>query len=239
MTGLDFITRSMILAGILGQGETPSPEDVDCAQGLLNDMFDSWNTERLNIYVVTNRLWALRAGVGTYFIGPATSGPVDFDTPSITMIQNANIVYAGIRLPLDLATSVQWAAITELTNQALVPNKLYCDYQFPIASLNLNPIPQTAVALELFTWQILAAVTDLTLDFAFPTGYLEPLQYNFIVRLVPAFTNGQEATQSQIQIALDSKARLRQLNAQRLNGPVSEATSGQIPTNGLPPAAPQ
>jgi hypothetical protein len=238
MTGLDFITRTLIVAGILGQGETPSPEDVDCAQNLLNDMLDSWNTERLNIYVVTSRIWALRAGAGTYFIGPASSGSVDFDTPSITMIQNANIMYAGIRLPLDLPNSVQWAAITELTNQALVPNKLYCDYQFPIAALNLNPIPQTAVGLELFTWQILAAITDLTLDLSFPTGYLEPLQYNLIVRCVPAFL-GQEASATQIQIATDSRGRLRQLNAQRLNGPVSEATSGQIPTNGLPPAAPQ
>jgi len=49
-TAGDIINSALRLIGLLAEGETPSPETSQDALSAMNQMIDSWNTERLMIY---------------------------------------------------------------------------------------------------------------------------------------------------------------------------------------------
>ena len=49
-TASDQINRALRLLGVLAEGETPSAETSQDALIALNQMIDSWSTERLSVY---------------------------------------------------------------------------------------------------------------------------------------------------------------------------------------------
>ncbi len=49
-TAGDIINGSLRLLGILAEGETPSAETSQDALNAMNQMIDSWNTERLSVF---------------------------------------------------------------------------------------------------------------------------------------------------------------------------------------------
>src|SRR4029450_749740 len=55
---------------VLRPGQLTSPEGMDDALGVLNDLVDSWNTESLMIPSLRRDVYPLTAGVGSYTLGP-------------------------------------------------------------------------------------------------------------------------------------------------------------------------
>jgi hypothetical protein len=49
-TAGDQINRALRLLGVLAEGETPSADMSNDALTALNQMIDSWNTERLSVF---------------------------------------------------------------------------------------------------------------------------------------------------------------------------------------------
>src|SRR5262245_8919841 len=74
--------------GVLRPGQGTSPEGQDDAFGILNDMIDSWNTERLMIPAMRRDLYPLTAGVSCYTLGPG--GTLGGDRPQ--RIDSASLV---------------------------------------------------------------------------------------------------------------------------------------------------
>ena len=235
---LDFITQSAILANVIEQGQTLNPEETQSIMMILNNLLDSWNAERLNIYSIDENDYPLTAHKGSYTLGLVADLPtVDFNADRPALIQQAKILRAGLGYDCDMLSSMQWAAITETDNEAKLPTKMYWDNAFPVGTINLNPVPicDLPTSIDLFTWHRLAQF-DPTVPSAvvrFPDGYGEALQYGLAVALPSAF--GLQLDQWLAQKALDSKARLRQLNAQILAGPFDpRAAALQAPTIGVP-----
>ena len=69
-TAGDQINGALRLLGILAEGETPSAATSQDALSALNQMIDSWNTERLMIYNTIDQVFLWTPGLLTQTLGP-------------------------------------------------------------------------------------------------------------------------------------------------------------------------
>jgi hypothetical protein len=72
-TPLDIISRSLKDIGALEAGESPSPDAVQDAFDMLNDLIDQWSNENMMIYNTTEIIFPLIPGQVQYTIGPNPS----------------------------------------------------------------------------------------------------------------------------------------------------------------------
>jgi len=72
-TPLDIISRSLKDIGALEAGESPSPEAVQDAFEMLNDLIDHWSNEDMMIFNVTEIIFPVIPGQTQYTIGPNPS----------------------------------------------------------------------------------------------------------------------------------------------------------------------
>ncbi len=233
----DLIIRAMQIIGALSTGQTPSSDDAQVCFSNLNEMLDGWNTERLNLYVPFTFTGNLLNGQQSYFMGPSLSA--DFNTNTPILIQTAATIVvpsATVRYPMQILNSEEWARLTEKGLTGYIPDKLFCDYAFPLANLQVHPIPNHTIVMELYLWNILAQFTALTDTVAFRPGYYEAMAYNLALKIAPQFGLAQD--QTNVQLAGTYKQRMQDLN--RLAGfPVPPVEQGELSKVAPPaPAAP-
>jgi hypothetical protein len=70
---LDIISRALKDIGALEAGESPSPDAVQDAFDMLNDLIDQWSNEDMMVYNTTEIIFPLIAGQIQYTIGPNPS----------------------------------------------------------------------------------------------------------------------------------------------------------------------
>lgn len=225
----------MRLIGVLAQDETPAASEAQNCLVALNQLLDGWDAERLNVYKITEARYQLNGAKQSYQIGP---GAADFNAARPVLIQTASIILpnSSVRNPMDLLSAVDWAAVPERALTGELPRKLYCDYAFPIATLNVSPIPSGNPQIELFSWMPLPLFVLLTDLVTFPPAYAKAIRYNLAVNIAPEF--GVPVDQSIAAIALGEKDVVRKFNAGLLSGAVGQATTAQIPNVGVPQPVP-
>jgi hypothetical protein len=195
-----------------------SPELMADGLFALNSLIDSWSTNRLNIFTISDAIYPFATSQQSYQIGP---GAVDFDAPRPIRIERANIIITAnaaqpARTPLIIVDSAGWARVQVPATATSVPIYLYCDYASPIANLWFWPYP-TGNRLELFTWTALVGASDLTVPVATPPGYLRALIYNLAVEMAPMVEISTKTKQKTIstvfRIAAESLAAIQSVNA--------------------------
>jgi hypothetical protein len=62
-TAGDIINGSLRLLGVLAEGEVPSAETSQDALRAMNQMIDSWNTERLSVFSTQDQIFTWPAGL--------------------------------------------------------------------------------------------------------------------------------------------------------------------------------
>ena len=82
-TANDQINRALRLLGVLAEGETPSAATSQDALIALNQMIDSWNTERLSVFSTQDQVFTWPVGEIHQTLGPTGdfvgNRPVYFD----------------------------------------------------------------------------------------------------------------------------------------------------------------
>jgi hypothetical protein len=229
MTVLDLIASSMRDVGSLAQGELPNADEANVCLQKLNNMLDRWSLERLNLFTVGATIYNLTPNKQTYTVGV---GAADFNSPRPVRIQTSAAIMPGttVRVSMDLMTSVEWAALREKGSSGLLPAGLYCDYDSPIARLNITPVPTGAISIEVYGWTALTQFTTLQDVINFPLGYLEALEFNLAVRIAPEF--GMQLDPVIVAAAADGKQSIQRFNAMVLTGAKSEESTGKIPSIG-------
>lgn len=213
-TALDLITDALKNLGVISGTETPSADEASDGLTALNRMLDSWNAEHLMIYQVQSAIYSLNPGQMIYQIGPSAT---DFVTTRPQRITNANIILNNVspptRTPLDIIDSDQWAAIRQQVIYSSIPQVLYNDNAYPNANLYLWGQPSANLQLELYTWNQLTQVVNLTDDVTLPPGYEEAVLYNLAVRMAPQMGDrAVTAMQAITPLANDAKARVKSMN---------------------------
>lgn len=206
----DLIAGSLRLIGALSSSEVPAGQEQHDAFNALSDMLDRWSTNGLVVFDKIIEPFTLVAGQQSYTIG--TGG--DFDTVRPQKILNAGIQFAGIspatELPVNIINLDQWSEIIVKDIQSTLPIALYLEDSFPLAVINLWPVPSAANILNLYSWKPLTPFASASTVISLPPGFAEALRYNLAVRLAPEY--GKTPREDIVQIAMDSLADLKRMN---------------------------
>lgn len=218
----------MRLIGVTDHGRTQGA--LQLADGLtsLNLMLDTWNAEKLALYATVRNVFSLTAGKQTYTLSP--SG--DFNlTPRPHEIEYAGILTLTgapqpVELPIAIWTEQDWAACSIKSVASSLPTAIYCDWNWPAATVNLWPIPTANVQLALYTPQLLSQFANLSLTIDLPPGYADALRYNLAVRLAPEYA--KTPSPLVLELAASLKGAIKTANAE----PIALGTDAGLLGNG-------
>jgi hypothetical protein len=212
-TALDLIASSLRLVNVMASGETVPIGMANESLAVLNDMIDSWNTDRLAIYTTRIDDFPFVLGKQSYTLG--TGGDFNIPRPAQIDAMSSILIYNPdnpVELPITMYTVSDWqnqVPVKKVTGN--FPLICYDDGGFPLRTLNFWPIPTIQPNnFRLYSWQALPA-QSLAVAVNLPPGYKEAFRYNLAIRLGAEFAAPIPA--SVAQIAVESLARLKTINA--------------------------
>jgi hypothetical protein len=211
MTASDLIRRALKTLRILGEGETPTAEEAADAFTTLNEMLDAWRVEHLTVFMLARVTYALTVGVRDYTIGPG--GAINRERPvwieAAAVLDQANPAQP-YEIPLEILSEQRWQATPLKNLTSTLPEVVYLDRAFPLATLSVLPVVTQARTLVLYLPVGLSAFADLTTDYSFPPAYAKALRYNLAAELAPEFGKMLDATAG--HFAVESLAAIKRQN---------------------------
>lgn len=213
MTAGTIIYNALRLIGQLkGAGQTASTTEAADGLTFLNNIVDTWNTDRLYILYVGTAQYALTANTGSYQIGNAASSP--FNVPRPLRIDKAGIVGVSVRTELQIITEAEYAQIVDKLAVADFPNRLYYQRSVALGTIFIHPLPRAtnSTKLEISTWNALSSFADQTTDVPLAEGYGKCLSYRLATEMAPLFGLPIPATVA--AISNEAESSIKALNAQ-------------------------
>jgi hypothetical protein len=208
-TAGDQINRALRLLGVLAEGETPSASlSQDCLMAL-NQMIDSWNTERLSTFVTQDQVFTWPAGYISRDLGPTGDfvglRPILMDDATYYRDPGTNVSF-GIKF----INQQQYDGIAVKTVTSTYPQVCWVNMGFPDITLTIYPKPTRDLEWHFISVQELDRPADLTTVMYYPPGYLRAFTYNLAMEFAPEF--GIEPSPQVQRIAMTSKRNLKRIN---------------------------
>lgn len=206
-TAQTLIDRALRLISAIASGESPTAQESADALVALNNMLESWQTDKLTVYAFVDTSVTLNASDGSYTVGP--SG--DFNlTPRPPKIEQCFVRASDIDYPIELIDKERWFAITDKTVESDIPEYAYYEPTLATGTLQLWPVPNTANSLHIITWTTVSSLASLATTVTLPQGYERAIAYNLAVEIAPEFE--REASKTVMKIAQDSYAAIKRVN---------------------------
>ena len=203
VTGRKLAYDALRLLGVLRPGQIPNSDSVTDCQAWLNEMLDSWATERLMVKVI-GRIPIVMNGSTSYTALPHR-------------IEAAGYTYSGgtSEYPIEVYHPVTWQGVCQKV-QVGAPIGIYPDYTVPEATI--YPCPQPADGeIAIYQWTPLEPFGDLDTAFVVPAGYALAMRYCLAAQIAPAFliiTKIPQALLGSIEAkAAEFKGRIKSLNS--------------------------
>lgn len=200
----DLGTDSLLEIGALAAGETMGAADAATVLRSLNRMINAWKAERVYIYTLTRTTWVIVSGDGTYTVG--TGGDLNVLRP--VHIDGVNIIDTSIspyvEVPLDVMTDQAWTNLRVRTQTSTQPTSAYYNLTYPLATLDLWPVPTSATLTGvLYAPQAAAEFSAITDSVSLPPGYERMIVKNLALELAPQYgVEPPNALQRQAQESL-------------------------------------
>ena len=208
-TAGDQITRALRLLGVLAEGETASAATANDALVALNQMVDSWSTERLAVFNTIDQVFDWPAGEITRTIGPSGDfvglRPVQLDDATYFRDPGTNVSY-GIKF----INQQQYDGIAVKTVTSTYPQVMWINMEYPNISMTVYPRPTRLLEWHLISVQELSQPAVLATELAFPPGYIRAFTYNLAMEIAPEF--GVEPSGQVRRVAMTSKRNLKRIN---------------------------
>ena len=208
-TAGDLINGSLRLLGVLAEGETPSAETAQDALFAMNQMLQSWNTERLAVFSTQDQVVTWPAMTRSRTFGPTgdivANRPIAIDDS--TYFRDAS---TGISYGLKLINQQQYNGIAVKTVTSTYPQVLWVNMTYPDIEMYVYPVPTKVLEFHIVSVEELSQPANLATDLAFPPGYLRCFRYNLACELAPEF--GVEPSRQVQRIAMTSKRNLKRVN---------------------------
>lgn len=208
-TAGDQINRALRLLGVLAEGETPSASTSQDGLTALNQMIDSWNTERLSVFSTQDQIFTWPAGQITRTLGPSGdfigNRPVLFDDATYYRDAGTNVSF-GIKF----INQQQYDGIAVKTVTSTYPQVIFVNMTYPDATMTVYPKPTRDLEWHFISVQELSNPAVLTTNLTFPPGYLRAFVYNLAMEIAPEF--GVEPSPQVTRIAMTSKRNLKRIN---------------------------
>jgi len=208
-TAGDQINRALRLLGILAEGETPSAATSQDALVAMNQMLDSWSTERLMAYNTIDQVFTWPAGQYIRTLGPTGDfvglRPVLLDDSTYYRDPGTNVSF-GIKF----INQQQYNGIAVKTVTSTYPQVIWVNMEFPNISMAIYPRPTRDLEWHFVSVQVLAEAASLSTNLYFPPGYMRAFAYNLAMEIAPEF--GVEPSPQVSRIAMTSKRDLKRIN---------------------------
>ena len=208
-TAGDQINRSLRLLGVLAEGETPAASVSQDALMALNQMIDSWNTERLSTFVTQDQTFLWPVGFISRTLGPTGDFvglcPVLIDDATYYRDPGTNVSF-GIKF----INQQQYNGIAVKTVTSTYPQVCWVNMGFPDITLTIYPKPTRELEWHFISVQELDRPADLATVMYYPPGYLRAFTYNLAMEFAPEF--GVEPSPQVSRIAMTSKRNLKRIN---------------------------
>jgi hypothetical protein len=208
-TAGDQINRALRLLGVLAEGETPSAAMSQDALMALNQMIESWNTERLSVFCTQDQVFTWPAGEYIRTLGPSGDfvglRPVLVDDATYYRDPGTNVSF-GIKF----INQQQYDGIAVKTVTSTYPQVCFVNMGHPDITMTIYPRPTRDLEWHIISVQELTQPADLTTVMYFPPGYLRAFAYNLAMEIAPEF--GVEPSPQVQRIAMTSKRDLKRIN---------------------------
>lgn len=208
-TAADQINGAMRLLNILDQDDTADATQLANGLTALNQMIDSWNTERLSVYSTQDQQFTWTSGNASRTLGPSGNfignRPVLLDDS--TYYKNAS---TGVSYGVSFINQEQYDAIALKTATTTYPQVMFINMDYPNITMYVYPVPTTDLE-----WHFIS-VTEITqpatsgTTLALPPGYLRAFKYNLALEIAAEY--GLQADPRVVRIADISKRNLKRIN---------------------------
>lgn len=208
-TARDHITRALRLIGAVASGETAQASELADGITALNGMLGSWANERLMVNALVREELTLVAGTAQYTVG--TGGT--FSTTRPQKIERAGLEIQSpsvVEIPMKIITVDEYAAISQKDLQSEIPQMVYLDDAYPLATLSFWPVPSTTNHFVMYSWKPITAIADASDSMSLAPGYDDAVDYNLAVRLAPEY--GKSVSQEVANLAMVTKAHIKSMN---------------------------
>lgn len=202
------INRSLRLIGVLAEGEVPSADTANDALVALNQMIDSWSTERLAVYSTQTQLFTWPANEVKRTLGP--SGDFVGVRPILVDDSTYYVAPNGVSYQINILNEMQYNSIAVKTVTASYPQQLYVNMTYPDIEMYVYPVPSQPLEWHIVSVRELSQPATLTTELHFPPGYMRAFAYNLACELAPEF--GVEPSLQVQRIAMTSKRNLKRIN---------------------------
>ena len=208
-TANDQINGALRLIGMLAEGETPSAATSQDALLALNQMIDSWSTERLSVFSTQDQVFSWTPGLIHRTLGP--SG--DFVGNRPILLDDSTYFRdpaSGISFGIKIINQQQYDGIAVKTVTSTYPQVMWINMDYPNIDMYVYPVPTKTLEWHFISVTELDQPASLSTVIAFPPGYLRAFRYNLACEIAAEF--GVEAPPSVARIAMASKRTLKRIN---------------------------
>jgi hypothetical protein len=208
------INRALRLIGMLAEGETPSAATAQDSLMALNQMIDSWNTERLSVFSTIDQIVNWPVGSINETLGP-TGSLVRLNGTAVRPVLVDDSTYfkdpgTGVSYGVKLINQQQYNGIAVKTVTSTFPQVMFVNMTYPDVDLFIYPRPTRLLEWHFISVQELTQPANLSTDILFPPGYLRAFTYNLACEIAPEF--GVEPSPQVQRIAMYSKRNLKRIN---------------------------
>jgi hypothetical protein len=203
------INRALRLLGVLAEGETTSAAVMQDSLMAMNQMIDSWNTERLSVFSTQDQVFNWPPDLITRTLGPTGdfvgNRPILVDDATYFRDATTNVSY-GIKL----INQQQYDGIAVKTVTSTYPQVMFVNMTYPNITMTIYPKPTRVLEWHIVSVEKLSEPATLATILAFPPGYLRAFTYNLAMEIAPEF--GVEPSEQVKRIAMTSKRNLKRIN---------------------------
>jgi hypothetical protein len=208
-TAGDQINGALRLIGMLAEGETPSAATSQDALTALNQMIDSWNTERLSVFSTQDQVFSWTPGLISRTLGPTGdfvgNRPILLDD-STYFRDPAN----GISFGIKIINQQQYDGIAVKTVTSTYPQVIWINMDYPNINMYVYPVPTKVLEWHFISVTELTQPAVLATSLAFPPGYLRAFRFNLACEIAAEF--GVEPSRQVQRIAMSSKRNIKRIN---------------------------
>ena len=208
-TAGDIINGSLRLLGALAEGEVPSAETSQDALNAMNQMIESWNTERLAVFSTQDQVFTWPASTISRTLGPSGNfvgnRPILLDDATYYIDASTGVSY-GIKM----INQQQYDGIAVKTVTSTYPQVIFTNMSYPNIEMFVYPVPTRALQWHFISVTELTQPATLATVLSFPPGYLRTFRYNLACEMAPEF--GVEPSPQVRRIAMTSKRNIKRIN---------------------------
>ena len=208
-TAGELIKGALRLIGQLAEGEEPSADTMQDSITAMNQMIQSWDTERLSVFSTQDQVFTWPSYQATRTIGPTGdfvgNRPVLLDDATYFRDPQTNVSY-GVKF----INQQQYDGIAVKTVTSTYPQVLFINMTFPDVTMYIYPKPTRTLEWHFISVEELSQPATLTTQLHFPPGYMRAFAYNLAMEIAPEY--GIEPAPQVQRIAMTSKRNLKRIN---------------------------